>query len=86
MFIQYMMIHLSPVLSDLCVLFGYLPNDHDDQVQEALKNQGVRKFIGSSGGNAGVAMAVAAKAGHWQYILYSISAWGKQSSFSLFHK
>jgi hypothetical protein len=55
-------------------------------VQEALKKQGVRKFIGSSGGNAGVAMAVAAKAGQWQYILYSISAWGKQSSFSLFHK
>jgi hypothetical protein len=62
------------------------PNDNDDQVQEAMKKQGVRKFIGSSGGNAGVAMAVAAKAGQWQCILFSISAWGKQSSFSLFQK
>jgi hypothetical protein len=30
-------------------------------VQEALSNKGVKKFVGSSGGNAGVAMAVAAK-------------------------
>jgi threonine dehydratase len=40
-----------------------VPNDFDDQVQEALKKQGVRKFIGSSSGNGGLAMAVAAKAG-----------------------
>jgi hypothetical protein len=30
-------------------------------VQEALSKKGVKKFVGSSGGNAGVAMAVAAK-------------------------
>jgi hypothetical protein len=32
-------------------------------VQEALSKKGVKKFVGSSGGNAGVAMAVAAKGG-----------------------
>ena len=30
-------------------------------LQEAKANLGVRKFIGSSGGNAGMAMAVAAQ-------------------------
>ena len=30
-------------------------------LQEAQRNGGVKKFVGSSGGNAGVAMAVAAK-------------------------
>jgi hypothetical protein len=30
-------------------------------LQEALSKKGVKKFVGSSGGNAGVAMAVAAK-------------------------
>ena len=33
-------------------------------VQEAQRKLRVKKFIGSSGGNAGMAMAVAAKEGH----------------------